>query len=157
MSLTFAHFESQSLATAASLRIGENLGEGGHVEVIRSALRLSHHIVPLRMTSARSGAIFGGVVVSMLSMLATTGWLAFSVNDGAPLLAPADTLVVVPLLSGLYGALAGALSFASDSRAAAENMRDWLREGKPVLIVDDPQDHEETLIDCGASFVGKIV
>lgn len=156
MSLTYAQFENQDAANQASQRLSMCLGEDGRVEVIRSVRHLSHHVVPLRLTAARVGAAVGGIVVGVLSVLATMAWLAYAIEDQGKVLAPGETLLLTLLLSTLLGAMAGALCFASDATEVARRLRDWLRQGKTVLIVDDPRLHEDTLRTYGAKIVGRV-
>ena len=68
MSITFAQFENHNVAKQASQRLRKRLGKGGRVEVIQNDRRLSHHVVPMRMTAARVGAVAGGIIVGGLSL-----------------------------------------------------------------------------------------
>ncbi|MCA9683261.1 MAG: hypothetical protein KC457_13760 [Myxococcales bacterium] len=144
------------MAKQASQRLRKRLGKGGRVEVIQNDRRLSHHVVPMRMTAARVGAVAGGIIVGGLSLLAVTAWLNYAVEEQGRVLAIGETLALTLLLATMLGAMAGALCFASDATAVVQRLRGWLRRGKTVLIVDDPRLHEETLRACGAKIVGRV-
>jgi hypothetical protein len=157
MSVTYARFSSYTVARQASQQMQEQIGDSGRVQLLRSARKLSHHTIPLRMTAVRIGTLFGGAAVALLSLIAvgTCMW-AFTAGSGQTIPAAGETLAVCVALSALLGCLAGALSFASDSTATVQRMRDWLGNGKPVLLVEARQGHEQTMRLLGADLVGRI-
>jgi hypothetical protein len=157
MSVTYARFSSYTVARKASQQIQETIGDSGSVQLLRSARRLSHHTIPLRMTAVRIGTLFGGAIVAVLSLIAigTCMW-ALTVASGQPFPAAAETLAVCVGLSTLLGCLAGALAFASDSTVTVQRMHDWLGEGKPIVLVDARHGHEQTMLRLGADVVGKV-
>ena len=65
-------------------------------------------------------------------------------------------LALCVMLSAMLGGLAGALSFASDNRPMIDDLRAWLSEGKPVVLVEAERGHEETLRSLGATRVDKL-
>lgn len=156
MSITYAQFTSDSLARKASEAVRRRIGAAGRVELLRSPRRLSHHVIPLRMTAARIGAVIGGVAVGLVSVLALAAGLYLLTSNGQPIPAPAETLALCAALSGLLGGLAGALSFASDNAPKVCNLRAWLGDGKPVVLVEAERGHEETLRHLGADQAGRI-
>jgi hypothetical protein len=156
MSVTYARFSNYTVARKASQLIRNQVGEAGHVELLRSARKLSHHTIPLRMTAVRVGALVGGGVVALLSLIAAGTCLWALTSAGEPIPAARETLAVCVGLSTLLGCLAGALSFASDSTATVQRMRDWLGMGKPVVLVEARRGHEQTMRLLGADIVGKI-
>jgi hypothetical protein len=156
MSITYARFTEPSLARKASRLIQRRIGSAGHVELLRSPRRLSHHIIPLRMTAARFGAVIGGVCLGMFSVLAVAVGIWISNAAGRPIPAPAETLALCVMLSTLFGVLAGALSFASDNKSTVNDLRAWLGKGKPVVIVDAERGHEDTLRSLGATQIGHL-
>jgi hypothetical protein len=113
-------------------------------------------MIPLCMTAARLGTLAGGAIVALLSTI-TAGVLFHIVGlPGDPIPAPVATLGLCVGLSTLLGCLAGALCFATDNNATVERMRDWLRDGKPVVIIETNRGHEQTLRHLGADQVGKL-
>lgn len=155
MSVTYARFSSDAAARQASQRMQEQVGDSGRVQLLRSARKLSHHIIPLRMTAVRIGALFGGAAVGLLSLIAlgTCMWVLSA--SGQPIPLAGETLAVCVGLSAVLGCLAGALSFASDSTIIVQRMHDWLGDGKPVVLVEARQGHEQTMRLLGADMVGK--
>lgn len=156
MSVTYARFSSYTVARQASQRMQEQIGDAGQVQLLRSARKLSHHTIPLRMTAVRIGTLFGGAAVALLSLIAIGTCLWALTSPGQPIPAAGETLAVCVGLSTLLGCLAGALSFASDSTTTVQRMRDWLGNGQPVLLVEARQGHEQTMLLLGADVVGKI-
>lgn len=156
MSITYARFPNPIIASQASQQLRQRMAGSGTVEMLRSARRLSHHIIPLRMTAARVGGALGGVTVALLSVLAVSAGLWTMASAGRPVPAVGETLALCVGLSALLGGLAGALAFASDSTANIQRLRGWLRSGKPVVIVESRRGHEQTLRMLGADAVGKI-
>jgi hypothetical protein len=156
MSVTYARFSSYAVARKASQLIRNQVGEAGHVELLRSARKLSHHTIPLRMTAVRVGTMVGGGVVALLSLIAAGTCLWALTGTGEPIPAARETLAVCVGLSTLLGCLAGALSFASDSTATVQRMHEWLGKGKPVVLVEARRGHEQTLRLLGADIVGKM-
>ncbi|MFO7566803.1 MAG: hypothetical protein R6X02_29440 [Enhygromyxa sp.] len=156
MSITYARFSTHKLAREAARRLRRRIEAAGRVELLRSPRRLSHHTIPLRMTAARFGAVVGGVVVGLLSVLALAAGLWVLTNDGRQIPAPAETLGLCVALSALLGGLAGALSFASDNRPTVNDLRAWLGAGKPVVLVEAERGHEDTLRSLGATRVGQL-
>lgn len=156
MSITYARFTDHTLARKASEAVRRRIGGAGRVEVLRSPRRLSHHIIPLRMTAARIGAIIGGIIVGLLSVLTVATALWVLTNNGRPIPAPAQTLALCVALSGLLGGLAGALAYASDNAPTVHDLRAWLGKGKPVVLVEADRGHEETLRHLGADQAGRL-
>ena len=156
MSVTYARFSNYTVARNATQLIREHVGDAGQVQLLRSARKLSHHTIPLRMTAVRIGTIFGGAVVALLSLIAAGACLWAFTASGQPIPAAGHTLAIVVGLSTVLGCLAGALSFASDSKATVQRMRDWLRTGKPVVLVEAKRGHEQTMRLLGADMVGRI-
>jgi hypothetical protein len=156
MSITYARFSSYTVARAASQQIQETIGDSGSVQLLRSARRLSHHTIPLRMTAVRVGTLFGGAVVALLSLVAVGTCMWTMTEYGQPIPAAAETLAVCVGLSTVLGCLAGALAFASDSTVAVQRMHGWLGSGKPIVLIEAKQGHEQTLRLLGADIVGKI-
>jgi hypothetical protein len=156
MSVTYARFSSYTVARNASMRMREHIGDSGRVQLLRSARKLSHHTIPLRMTAVRVGTLFGGAVVAVLSLIALGACMWAFTASGQPIPAAGETLALCVGLSTLLGCLAGALSFASDTTITVQRMQDWLVHGKPVLLVEAPQGHEQTMRLLGADVVGKI-
>jgi hypothetical protein len=95
-------------------------------------------------------------VVSTLSLIAAGACLWAFAAAGEPIPAARETLAVCVGLSTLLGCLAGALSFASDSTATVQRMRDWLGKGQPVVLVEARRGHEQTMRLLGADIVGKL-
>jgi hypothetical protein len=157
MSVTYARFSNYSVAHRASQLLRDEIGETGRVQVLHSARKLSHHTIPLHMTAVRVGALFGGAVVALLSLIAAGTCLWAMTSSGQPIPAAAETLAVCVGLSTLLGCLAGALSFASDSTATVRRMHDWLDMGKPVVLIETNRGHELTMRQLGADVVGRIV
>jgi hypothetical protein len=153
---TYARFSNYAAAREASNLIQQQIGDKGRVRLLRNAQRLSHHIIPLCMTGVRVGAVFGGTVVALLTLVTSGtfiwvfGWLR------GPVPAPLATLAVCVGLSAMFGTLAGALCFATDTNAKVQRMREWLRGGKPVVLVESRGDHEQTMRFLGAETVGRI-
>lgn len=156
MSVTYARFSSYTVARKASQQIQESIGDAGSVQLLRSARRLSHHTIPLRMTAVRIGTLFGGAVVALVSLIAVGTCIWALTASGQPIPAAAETLAVCVGLSTLLGCLAGALAFASDSTVAVQRMHGWLGQGQPVVLVEARQGHEQTMRLLGADVVGKI-
>ena len=156
MSVTYARFSNYTVAREASQLIREHVGEAGRVQLLRSARKLSHHTIPLQMTAVRIGTVFGGAIVALLSLIAAACCLWAIAAAGQPIPAAGHTLAVCVGLSTVLGCLAGALSFASDSKATVQRMRDWLLTGKPVVLVEARRGHEQTMRLLGADMVGKI-
>jgi hypothetical protein len=156
MSVTYARFSNYTVAHRASQLLRDEIGESGRVQVLHSARKLSHHTIPLRMTAVRVGALFGGAVVALLSLIAAGTCLWALTSSGQPIPAATETLAVCVGLSTLLGCLAGALSFASDSTATVRRMHDWLGMGKPVVLIHAKQGHEHTMRQLGADVVGKL-
>jgi hypothetical protein len=156
MSITYARFTDFTLARKATETMRRKVGEDGRVELLRSPRRLSHHTIPLRMTAARFGLVVGGLVVGLLSVIAVGAGLYVLANNGRPIPAPTETLMLCLVLSGLLGGLGGALCFASDNGPTVKDLRAWLGMGKPVVLVEADRGHEETLRSFGAARVGKI-
>jgi hypothetical protein len=156
MSVTYARFSSYTVARQASQRMQEHIGDSGRVQLLRSARKLSHHTIPLRMTAVRIGTLFGGAMVALLSLIALGTCMWALTASGQPIPAAGETLVLCVALSTLLGCLAGALSFASDSTIAVQRMHDWLGHGNPVLLVEATRGHEQTMRLLGADVVGKI-
>jgi hypothetical protein len=155
MAITYARFSSHTAARDASRLVQKQLGSSGRVRVLRDSQRLSHHMIPLCMTAARFGTVFGGAVVAVLSTI-TAGIFFYVIGlPGEPIPAPVATLALCVGLSTLLGCLAGALCFATDSNATVQRMREWLHDGKPVLIIETSRGHEQTLRHLGAEQVGK--
>jgi hypothetical protein len=153
---TYARFSNYAAAREASNLIQEQIGEAGRVRILRNTQRLSHHIIPLCMTAVRLGTVFGGTIVALLTLLASGlflwvfGWAGNSVPS------PFATLALCVGLSALFGCLAGALCFATDTNAKVQRMREWLRGGKPVVLIESRSAHEETMRFLGAETVGRI-
>jgi hypothetical protein len=156
MSVTYARFSNYTVARKASQQIRERVGDAGHVQLLRSARRLSHHTIPLQMTAVRIGTLFGGAIVALLSLIAAGACLWAIAAAGQPIPAAGQTLAICVGLSTVLGCLAGALSFASDSKVTVQRMRDWLRTGKPVILVEAKRAHEQTMRLLGADMVGTI-
>jgi hypothetical protein len=156
MSITYARFSNHNLAREAAQRIRRRIEAAGRVELLRSPRRLSHHAIPLRMTAARFGAIVGGLVVGLLSVLAVGAELWVLGNEGRQIPDLTATIGLCVMLSVLLGSLAGALSFASDNGATVDGLRAWLGKGKPVVLVEAERGHEETLRSLGATRVGQL-
>jgi hypothetical protein len=156
MSITYARFNDITRARIASRQLRRRVGPEGSVEVLRSAGRLSHHTIPLRMTAARVGTIVGGVIVGLLSVMTVATAMWFITQNGRPIPAPAETLGLALGLSALLGGLAGALTFATDNGSKCQRVRSWLDHGHPVVVVNAERGHEETLRSLGAGAVGKI-
>jgi hypothetical protein len=156
MAITYARFSNYAAARTASNLIQQQIGKSGRVRVLQNAQRLSHHIIPLCMTAARFGTVFGGAVVALLSTV-TAGIFFWVVGlPGEPIPAPVATLALCVGLSTLFGCLGGALCFATDTNATVQRMREWLREGKPVVLIETGRGHEQILRHLGAEQVGKI-
>jgi hypothetical protein len=156
MSVTYARFSSYTVARKASQRMQEHIGDSGRVQLLRSARKLSHHTIPLRMTAVRIGTLFGGAAVALLSLIAVGTCMWALGSAGQPIPAAGETLAVCVVLSTLLGCLAGALSFASDSTSTVQRLRDWLGSGKQVLLVEARHGHEQTMLHLGADVVGKV-
>lgn len=156
MSITYARFNDYNLARQALQSIRRRIGEAGRVELLRSPRRLSHHLIPLRMTAVRIGAVVGGIIVGLLSVLAAAAILWVLATGGRPIPAPVETLTLCVLLSALLGGLAGALSFSSDNGPAVQDLRAWLGEGKPVVLVEAERGHVDTLRSLGADEVDEL-
>jgi hypothetical protein len=156
MSITYARFTDPMLARKATETIRRKVGAAGRVELLRSPRRLSHHTIPLRMTAARFGLVVGGLVVGLLSIMAVGAGLYVSANNGRPIPAQGETLMLCMVLSTLLGGLGGALSYASDNGRAVRDLRAWLGMGKPVVLVEAERGYEDTLRSFGAARVGKI-
>jgi hypothetical protein len=156
MAITYARFSSQAAAREASKLIQQEIGDSGRVRVLRDAQRLSHHMIPLCMTAARFGTVFGGGVVALLSTITAGTFLWVIGLPGEPIPSPIATLALCVGLSTLLGCLAGALCFATDTNATVQRMREWLSEGKPVVLVETKRGHEQTLRQLGADQVGKL-
>src|SRR5690606_41081662 len=82
MSITFARFENPIEARKASQLLRERLSTTDKVELLRSARRLSHHIIPLRLTAARIGTLLGGICVAVLSVMAASAGLWVMTSSG---------------------------------------------------------------------------
>ena len=156
MSITYARFTDPTLARKATETMRRTVGAAGRVELLRSPRRLSHHTIPLRMTAARVGMLVGGLVVGLLSIIAVGAGLYVMANNGSPIPAAEETLVLCMCLSGLLGGLGGMLSFASDNGPTVRDLRAWLGMGKPVVLVEAERGYEDTLRSFGAARVGKI-
>jgi hypothetical protein len=156
MSITYAQFSSYTVARKASKHLRDKIGDTGSVQLLRSAQRLSHHTIPLRMTAVRIGTLFGGAAVALLSLVAVGACMWALTGSGGPIPAAGETLAVCVGLSTLLGGLAGALAFASDSTITVQRMHDWLGEGKPIVLVEARSGHEQTMRVLGADVVGKI-
>jgi hypothetical protein len=156
MSITYARFNDYAHARGAARRLARRVEPGEQVEVVRNPRRLSHHLIPLRMTAARVGAVLGGVVVGLLALLTLASGIWVLTQSGQAIPAPGETLALVVGLSALLGGLAGALAFASDNGAECQKVRRWLDEGNTVVFVDGPRGHEETLRHFGAKAVTKV-
>lgn len=156
MSITFARFENPIEARKASQQLRERLSTTDKVELLRSARRLSHHIIPLRLTAARIGTLLGGICVAVLSVMAASAGLWVMTSAGQPIPAAGETLALCVALSALLGCLAGALSFASDNTRKIQRVRGWLDHGSPVVVVEARRSHEDTLRLLGADLVDEI-
>lgn len=151
MPFTYAQFKSSSAAQRAVRR----LRAGARDDDLRVTVlnMVSHHTVPLRLTSAGIGVFLGATSVALVAMAAVGLALSF----GLPVIAPRETIALVLGISTLLGGLAGGLSFASDNSPVAQRLRRWTREGKPVVFVDDARrTHEQTLRHVGAVQVYKM-
>lgn len=155
MSITYARFNDLTRARIASRQLRRRVGPEGRVEILHSPGRLSHHTIPLRMTAARIGAVVGGAIVGLLSVLTVTTAMWFVAQSGRPIPAPAETLGLAVGLSALLGGLAGALTFATDNGSKCQRVRTWLDHGHPVVVVNAERGHEETLRSLGAGAIGK--
>ena len=155
MSITYARFNDLARARLAAGHLRRRVGVGARVDVLCSVGGLSHHSIPLRMTAARNGTIYGGVAVGLVTAVTMTSLIWGLTQYGRPIPAIGETLVLALGLSMLLGALAGALAFASDNSRKCQRMRSWLRDGHPVVVINAARGHEETLRSYGA--VGKIV
>jgi hypothetical protein len=153
---TYARFSNYAAAREASNLIQQEIGNSGRVRVLRNAQRLSHHIIPLCMTAVRFGAVFGGAMVAALTLVASGAFLWVLGALGEPVPVPAATLALCVGLSALFGCLAGALCFATDTNIKVEAMREWIGGGKPVVLIESRHDHEQTMRFLGAETVGKI-
>lgn len=157
MSITYARFSTYAAAREASNLIQQEIGNSGRVRLLRNAQRLSHHIIPLCMTGVRFGTIFGGAVVAVLSLVATAT-VVLLLGSFGEVPVPVATLLLCVGLSTLLGCLGGAICFATDTSAVVQRMQEWLREGKPVVLVEARGGHEQTmrLLGADANTVGKI-
>jgi hypothetical protein len=157
MSITYARFSNYAAAREASNLIQKEIGNSGRVRLLRDSKRLSHHITPLCMTGVRFGTFFGGAVVAMLSLFAGAACVLL-LGAFADIPVPLTTLLLSVGLSTLLGSLAGAICFATDTSAVVQRMQEWLREGKPVVLVEARGGHEQTmrLLGADANTVGKI-
>jgi hypothetical protein len=153
---TYARFSNYAAAREASNLIQQQIGDKGRVRLLRNAQRLSHHIIPLCMTAVRLGAVFGGTIVALLTFIASGTFIWVFGWSGEPVPAPLATLALCVGLSTLFGCLAGALCFATDTNAKVQRIREWLSRGKPVVLVESRSDHEQTMRFLGAEMVGKI-
>jgi hypothetical protein len=157
MSITYARFSNYAAAREASNLIQNEIGSSGRVRLLRNAQRLSHHIIPLCMTGVRFGTLFGGAVVAVLSLVAAATFVLLLDSFGE-VPSPLATLILCVGLSTLLGSLAGAICFATDTSAVVQRMQEWLREGKPVVLVEARGGHEQTmrLLGADANTVGRI-
>jgi hypothetical protein len=153
---TYARFSNYAAAREASNLIQQQIGDSGRVRLLRNAQRLSHHIIPLCMTGVRLGAVFGGATVALLTLIASGTFIWAIAGSGEPVPAPFATVGLCVGLSTLFGCLAGALCFATDTNVKVERMREWLQGGKPVVLVESRSDHEQTMRLLGAETVGRI-
>jgi hypothetical protein len=108
------------------------------------------------MTAVRLGAVFGGTIVALLTLIASGTFIWVFGWAGDPVPAPVATLGLCVGLSALFGCLAGALCFATDTNAKVQRMREWLSRGKPVVLVESRSAHEEAMRFLGAEMVGRI-
>ena len=153
---TYARFSNYASAREASSLLQQQIGDSGRVRVLRNAQRLSHHLIPLCMTAVRMGAVFGGTIVAVLTLIASGTFIWVFGWSGQLVPAPVATLALCVGLSALFGCLAGALCFATDTNAKVQSMREWLRGGKPVVLVESRGDHEQTMRLLGGEMVGRI-
>ena len=156
MSITYARFDDPAHARTAASRLRRRVEPSDRVEVVRNPRRLSHHVIPLRMTAARVGSIVGSVVVGVLAALTLASGVWVMTQSGQTIPAAGETLALIVGLSALLGGLAGALAFASDTGAETEQVRAWLDQGAAVVLVDGERGHEETLRGFGAGAVAKL-
>jgi hypothetical protein len=155
MSITFARFNSHAAAHAASKLIQHQLGHLGRVSVLSGAQRLSNLALPPCMTAARTGAIFGGAFAGLLSTVAIGAFLLLGM-PWSSIPAPLPTMGICVGFSTLLGCLGGALCHAPNSNATAQQLREWLREGNSVVIVETHQGHEQTIPLREADPVGEL-
>jgi hypothetical protein len=155
MSITFARFNSHAAARAASKLLHQQLGHSGRVTLLSGAQRLSDPTLPLCMTGAGSGALFGGVFAGLISAVAIAAFLLLGM-PGGPVLAPVATIAVCVGFSTLLGCLGGALCFATNTTGTVGLLREWLREGRPVVLVETDGGHEHDMQQLGAELIGKL-
>jgi hypothetical protein len=155
MSITFARFNSHAAAQAASKLIQHQLGHLGRVQVLSGAQRLSNLVLPPSMTAARSGAMLGGAFAGLLSTVAIGAFLLLGM-PWSPIPAPLPTMGICVAFSTLLGCLGGALCYVPNSNATAQQLRDWLREGQSVVIIETHQEHEQAMPLRAADPVGEL-
>lgn len=154
--MTYAVFPSAERAVAAEAAVDEVIDS---MELLTNEEDLTEDKVPLRLTMARLGAIFGAALAASAGVLAL--WLlVMSGLPGAPSLrhvyAPWSMLGAVAAVAALLGGLAGALSFSTRFQARIDRLRKVLHRGNAVLLVETEYEVDDALRRRGAVQVGSL-
>ncbi len=92
--------------------------------------------LPLTHTSARSGALLGGVVVGVISALVLAGVATINETGFSPVAAVAFGLAI----GALYGGVFGAIAYSTRPAAFIRRQRERLVQGAALLVceIEDP-------------------
>jgi hypothetical protein len=162
MRTIYAVFNNQQTARLAQQSLRHRLGEGAQITLVDQPERLSHHVVPLQMTQARGGVFIGSLVVAFVSALALgAGLLAMTAFGFDPIPTPGATLALSVVFAAIFGGLAGALAFSSDSKTLLRRLRLHIQHHHPVVLVRDekhrgPEQVERELELFGPITVGAV-
>ena len=139
MPTTYAIFETKHAARRAQQWLRQHLSADARISVVAAPERLSHHVVPLRMTEARRGAFQGGAVIAMVVAL-VSGLVLFGLTRVGvePLLPAVPTWLLCTALGALLGALAGGLAFSSQSNAPLQRLHAHLHRRRSIVLVEGP-------------------
>lgn len=151
-STNYAIFNNHRNAQLAHHWLRRQLGADADLAVVHRQESLSHHVIPLRMTRSRDGALGGAAGVGIMGALVLVP--ALLLVHTAPLLAPVATVALCIGLAAVLGSLAGALAFSTDNSELVGNLRGHLARRHAIVLFPGPHELEAELANLGAIRVG---